>query len=340
METAFKMNIKTTGITFDQVHTAKKQRLLTEMMERTCLEVLKLGNTNPVLSACTICHNENITNFTHRFGFAMTQCVRCKHIFCNPMPDKKQLNYYYNSEMKDFENEFFLESFENRIPIFDRRIEIIRKHLPAGKLMDVGSAIGIFLTAIQRQKLDYHLHSCDPSSSACALLREKFPGIICYESMVEDLEMSAQFDGITMWDTIEHVSNPLQVAHKINSLLRPGGFWFFSTPNTDSFEWSVAMERHVQILPPGHINLFNLNSIQYLLSQSNFNLVDAHTLNGSLDISYVQKLLASDDEIFRQNAGKLITNHINEPHFASMLAEFLVNTKKAGNIFVVAQKQG
>lgn len=206
--------------------------------------------------------------------------------------------------------------------------------------MDVGSAIGIFLTAIQRQQLDYQLHSCDPSSSACALLRQKFPGIICYESMVEDLDMSAQFDGITMWDTIEHVSNPLQVANKIHSLLRPGGFWFFSTPNTDSFEWSVAAERHVQILPPGHINLFNQRSIEHLLSQSHFHLVDAHTLNGSLDISYIQKLLASNDEIFHQNAGQLIACHINEPEFASLLAQFLVNTKKAGNIFVIAQKQG
>lgn len=334
------MNITNQEITFDQVHTAKKQRLLTEMMERTCQEVLKLGNSNPVLSACTICHSEKIANFTHRFGFAMSQCQHCKHIFCNPMPDKAQLNYYYNSEMKDFENEFFLESFENRIPIFNRRIEIIQQHLPAGKLMDVGSAIGIFLTAIQRQKLDYQLYSCDPSSSACSLLRKKFSAITCYESMVEDLDMPAQFDGITMWDTIEHVSNPLQVANKIHSLLRPGGFWFFSTPNTDSFEWSVAAERHVQILPPGHINLFNQCSIEHLLSQSHFRLVDALTLNGSLDVSYIQKLLASGDDIFHRNTGQLIANHINEPEFASLLAQFLVNTRKAGNIFIIAQKQG
>lgn len=340
MEEAFKMNTTNQDITFDQVHTAKKQRLLTEMMESTCQEILKLGNSNSFLSTCTVCHSNKISNFTQRFGFFMSQCQNCKHIFCNPMPDKNQLNYYYNSAMKDFENEFFLESFENRIPIFNRRIDIIRQHLPTGKLMDVGSAIGIFLTAIQRQQLDYELFSCDPNTSACALLKQKFPSLTCYESMVEDLTMSAQFDGITMWDTIEHVSNPLMVANKIHSLLRPGGFWFFSTPNTDSFEWSVAGERHVQILPPGHINLFNKASIEHLLSQSNFHLVDSHTLNGSLDISYVQKLLASGDEIFHDNAGRLITSHINEPEFASQLAQFLIETRKAGNIFVIAQKQG
>ena len=36
------------------------------------------------------------------------------------------------------------------------------------------------------------------------------------------------------------------------------GFFFFSTPNTKSFEWFVAGKDHGQILPPGHINLLNI----------------------------------------------------------------------------------
>jgi|TARA_B100001971_G_C18219174_1_gene555952 hypothetical protein len=49
------------------------------------------------------------------------------------------------------------------------------------------------------------------------------------------------------------------------ALLKNGGFLVFSTPNTDSFEWAVAGTNHVQILPPGHVNLFNLRSIKYYL---------------------------------------------------------------------------
>ena len=55
-------------------------------------------------------------------------------------------------------------------------------------------------------------------------------------------------------------------------------------------------------------------------------------------MSYVQKLFSEPNPDMEQNAGKLIANNIHDELFAKQLAELLVNTKKAGNIFVVAQK--
>ncbi|MGU5646345.1 class I SAM-dependent methyltransferase [Aeromonas caviae] len=332
------MNNTEDKILFDQIHTAKKQMFLEEMMVRTCREIINLGNVTPKSNSCPICESHSIEYFTEKYGFTLSRCTACAHIFCNPMPDKRQLDYYYNSEMKDFENEFFMESFENRIPIFERRIDILKQYLSSGKLLDVGSAIGIFLTAIERQDLAYELYSCDPSASACELLKEKFRNVNTFQCMVEDLNMPSYFDAITMWDTLEHVINPVNVANKIHSLLKKDGFWFFSTPNTSSFEWMTAGARHVQILPPGHINLFNLSSIKILLKKTGFNLIETHTLNGSLDISYVQKLLASDPS-FQNSIGAFLNRHIGDRNFADMFANFLIQTRTAGNIFVIAQKK-
>lgn len=326
-------------ITFDKVHTAKKQQLLSSMMEKTCAEVIALENSTPAAKHCPICQSRQLGYFTKRYGFDLSICEQCAHIFCNPMPSKEQLHFFYNSEMKDFENEFFLQSFENRIPIFNNRIDIMQQYVAKGRLLDIGSAIGIFIEALQRKRTGYELHCCDPSESACLLLKQSYADITIHQSMVEDLEMPSQFDGITMWDTIEHIMRPVQVAQKIHSLLTDKGYWFFSTPNTDSLEWSVAAKEHVQLLPPGHINLFNEKSIEHLLAHSGFELVASHTLNGSLDVSYVQKLLLNGNNTMRQNAGNLIARHINDPHFAEQLATLLVNTKKAGNIFVIAQKK-
>ena len=327
------------NILFDNIHTIKKQMRLDEMMVRTCREIIALDNDTPFSDSCTICGSHLIEYFTERYGFTLSRCCECAHIFCNPMPNKNQLDYYYNSEMKDFENEFFIESFENRVPIFERRIDIIKKYLSCGKLLDVGSAIGIFLTAITRQNLAYELFSCDPSASACRLIEENFCNVKTFQCMVEDLNISSYFDAITMWDTLEHVMAPITVANKIHSLLKKNGFWFFSTPNTSSFEWMTAGDKHVQILPPGHINLFNLSSIDILLKKSGFKLIETHTLNGSLDISYVQKLIKSSPS-FQKSLGAFLNGHITDQNFADLFADFLVKTKTAGNIFVIAQKEG
>ena len=73
-------------------------------------------------------------------------------------------------------------------------------------------------------------------------------------------------------------------------MLKKDGLFFFSTPNTDSFEWMVANTEHVQLLPPGHVNLLNIKSISKLLKNNGFSRKNYFTLNPSLDVDYVLKL--------------------------------------------------
>lgn len=325
------------NITFDAIHTRKKQENLKRMMEETAAEVLKIPNEQARMDSCPICGNADCAHFIDKFGFSLDRCAACGHLFCNPMPSHAQLDYYYNSPMKAFENEFFMDSFENRVPIFTRRIEIIRDYLAQGRLLDVGSAIGIFITALERAKAPFEIHCCDPSDDACAHLRDLHPQAIIHQCMVESLQLDGEFDAVTMWDTLEHVQNPHAVAAAVKRLLRPCGYWFFSTPNTTSFEWTVAGTDHVQLLPPGHINLFNLESIKVLLEKAGMTLVDYFTPNGSLDVSYVRKLLAEGNLLHRRNAGSFIAERIDDDEFADALARALVESRQAGNIVVIAQ---
>ena len=326
-------------IKFDEIHTRKKQENLSRMMWETARAVLRIRNDTPESPYCPICRAPNAEHFTEKFGFALSRCEECRQIFCNPFPSKEQLSYYYNSAMKDFENEFFLESFEQRIPIFDRRIKIICSYMSSGKLLDVGSAVGIFLTALKRSRALFEIHCCDPSTDACRHLSERHQDITLHTMMIEDMTVDGAFDAVTMWDTLEHIQDGHAVARKVKTLLKPGGYWFFSTPNTGSFEWSVAGDNHVQLLPPGHINLYNIASISILLERAGLELIDHHTLNGSLDVGYVKKLLVGGEERPRINAGNFLADRLGDPIFADAFAEFLVTTKQGGNIFVVARRR-
>ena len=49
--------------------------------------------------------------------------------------------------------------------------------------------------------------------------------------------------------------------------------------------------------PPGHVNLFNKDNIQLYLERLGFDWVSIETPNGSLDVSYVQKIIGSDPKI-------------------------------------------
>lgn len=322
-------------ITFDKVHTKKKQMQLQNMMHQVSEKIRNMTENAEVSFSCPICKSSSIHAFTKKYGFNLDICSMCNHIFCNPMPSEQQLDIYYNSEMKEFENEFFLESFENRIPIFSKRISIIKEYIKSGKLLDVGSAIGIFIEALKRDRSNFQIACCDPSVDACMKLSERYSEVETFNSLIEHLDKTSEYDLVTMWDTIEHIREPESVALNIKKVLKKGGYWFFSTPNTKSFEWEIAGTNHVQILPPGHINLFNLESIQALLVKTGFELVDYHTPNGSLDVTYVQKFLKENNS---ETIGSFLQKNIYDIEFAESFSELLSKSKLAGNIFVIARK--
>jgi 2-polyprenyl-3-methyl-5-hydroxy-6-metoxy-1,4-benzoquinol methylase len=325
------------SINFDAVHTAAKQQTLGKMMLMSAAASHNIENTNEKLTQCPICADNNITFYTEKFGYNMDRCGVCSQVFCNPMPCQAQLESYYNGPMKKFENQFFNESFEQRIPIFSYRIEVMKKYLSAGDLLDIGSAIGIFIEALKRADSLVSINCCEPSLDACEKLKHRFPNVNLFNCWLQDMPTNKKYDAITLWDTLEHIVELDLFCEKIFSLLKPGGYWFFSTPNLDSFEWEVAGRSHVQLLPPGHVNLFNGLNIGTLLEKFGFDLVEYQTPNGSLDVSYIEKLTAGNQE-YDLNLGRFFLDNITRPGFGDGFAKMLVTAKKAGNMLVIARR--
>ena len=324
-------------ITFDAIHTQTKQQKLKEMMEQSAQVCHTLPNSNPELNHCPVCQSSNTDFYVEKFGFRLDQCSDCRQVFCNPMPSHEQLNSYYNGPMKEFENQFFADSFENRIPIFSYRISVIHSFLQQGVLLDIGSAIGIFIEALKRADTPLEIHCCEPSTDACNRLKQRFPDIKLFNNWLQELPSEEKYDGITLWDTLEHIEDIDGFTSKVFSLLKPGGYWFFSTPNTTSFEWQVAGKDHVQLLPPGHINLFNRESVQILMERHGFEVAQIQTPNGTLDVSYIEKLTADTDK-YDQNLGHFLRESLQNDEFKQGFCELISSTVFAGNVFVIARK--
>jgi 2-polyprenyl-3-methyl-5-hydroxy-6-metoxy-1,4-benzoquinol methylase len=324
-------------ITFDKIHTQTKQKKLMEMMQLSALACHEITNTNYQSTVCPICLSDDIFFYVEKFGFRLDKCNQCHQIFCNPMPNLEQLNCYYNGEMGEFENQFFADSFENRIPIFDYRIKIIQQYINSGNLLDIGSAIGIFIEALNRANTKLFISCCEPSKDACERLSVRFPQVTLYNDWLQNLSDTIQYDCISLWDTLEHVDQIDIFCKKLFALLKSGGYWFFSTPNTASFEWEIAGKSHIQLLPPGHINLFNPKSIKILLNKHNFELIKVHTPNGSLDVSYIEKLI-NDSTKYDANLGSYLKKNFNDAEFKDGFIKLISDTNNAGNMLVVAKK--
>ena len=329
------MNIK-----FDDIHTDKKQRLLEEMMIKVSQELHQIDTGKVIKSStCPVCNKSNISLFVTKYGFNMDKCADCGLLFCNPYPTDKQLHYYYNSEMKKFENEFFMESFEKRVQIFLPRIELIKKYKSRGALLDVGSSIGIFVEALNQSTHEFNITCCDISLDACKRLEARYPDVKVFNLDYRLLGDANKYDVMTMWDTVEHIVDQNKLFSSVRDVLLSDGLFIFSTPNTNSFEWITAQKNHIQILPPGHVNLMNIGNISILMDRHGFELLNHFTLNPSLDIDYVLKA-AQKEHIAPQNVGVFLDVMLADTAFRLSFENLLKNKKMAGNIVVVARKLG
>ena len=324
---------------YTEIHTEKKRALLSSEMQNVANKIHELFPQTQLLNACPCCKSSTIAKFTEKFGFAIYKCSQCLHLFTNPFPSKAALDYYYNSEFKDFENEFFLESFENRIPIFNSRIKLIESLSAGRNVLDVGSAVGIFIAANKKMDGILNIVACDVNSSACEYLKAKYKHLEVINKNVMELE-SANFDVVTLWDTFEHIPDPIGLLEAVKRQLRPNGYFVFSTPNTNSFEWDVMRDSHVQLLPPGHVNLYNSKNIVTILQRNGYIVEDIKTMNPLLDLTYIKNVLDSskfDDSLLGRAATKLMEIIFFEENLSG-IENAMRNRLMAGNMVVVAKK--
>src|SRR6266704_338973 len=82
-----------------------------------------------------------------RKTFRVVRCRSCTHVFCSPVPK----NIYKNYE--DVVDEEYLRHRITRELTARAVLNVIKKYVPSGKLLDVGCATGDFLS--QAKKLGY-----------------------------------------------------------------------------------------------------------------------------------------------------------------------------------------
>ena len=141
------------------------------------------------------------------------------------------------------------------------RLEWIDRQVPlAGcRVVDVGCGGGILSDAMARKGAE--VLGIDLASKALKVaqlhaLEAQTPRVTYREVSAEALaeEMPGQFDVVTCMEMLEHVPDPGSVVRACATLVKPGGWVFFSTLNRNpkSFLFAIVGAEYVlQLLPKG-----------------------------------------------------------------------------------------
>ncbi len=209
------------------------------------------------------------------------RCTACGHVYLRPRPAASELGRIYPRDYYAFaEGGNPLVSRLRRV-WEGRKVRLYRRIAGDGhrRLLDVGCANGRFLRLLRDSgPSEWELVGVDFDEEAVADCRKA--GFEAFATRVEDLpEKTGPFDAVIMLQLIEHVEDPVRIAERVFSLLRPGGAFILETPNLGGWDYHIFRGRHWGHYHfPRHWNLFSTASLQRMLEAAGFEIERAEYL--------------------------------------------------------------
>ncbi len=171
----------------------------------------------------------------------------------------------------------------------------LRRHLvPGARVLEVGCGLGFFGARLVPH---FAYVGMDISEEALAWARahHDLPELLHVDAQQPLPADDGSFAAVVAFDVIEHLADPQDFLEEVHRLLRPGGLFIATTPNTHSL--GVRLKSNTPGLVPSmykddtHISLLPPEQWRALLSGTGFELVRTGT-DGIWDVPYVTFLPA------------------------------------------------
>lgn len=277
---------------------------------------------------CGICNSSNSDLVMTKDGFQIRKCSSCFFIFVNPRLSKEVYVQTYNSEnYGHIIDTLALASHDYRKSRFgSERIEFIESYHNSSlekTLLDIGSASGFFIERAREK--GWNSIGLELTDSAVQFSREKGNKVL--QCTLEQANFSeSSFSVITLFDVLEHLSDPLGTLRDIYKLLIPGGLIYIYVPNWNSATRLLLGESAHFIWPTHHLSYFTPKTLAMAVDICGFTI--EHIETQGLDI--VDWLWQVENIENESTAG--ISSKIN-------ILQFLVNSAGYGkNLRLLARK--
>ncbi len=156
------------------------------------------------------------------------------------------------------------------------RIELIKRFVPSGRLLEIGPAYGILAYLAKSAGFDVDVIEMDEE---CCTFLSQVVGVNVIQSSQphEVLKGKGPYDVIVIRHVIEHLAEPWKCLQSAAESLTPGGILCITTPNPDALQfrllgsiWShIDAPRHLQLFPK-HLMVRKLSDLGLALVFSTF----------------------------------------------------------------------
>ena len=224
--------------------------------------------------------------------FEIIECGNCQIRLTYPFPQKSTLDNYYESEnyMPHSETSAGITGFLYRLVqkfMVTRKQKLVEKvsNSSSGKLLDVGCGTGEFLNEMRRG--GWEIDGIDQSEHARRIAQKRH-GITSQPPTQLHLYQEGEFDVITFWHVLEHLTSLTETLQLVYRALKTGGTLLIAAPNYKSFDGDYYQMFWAAYDVPRHLYHFSYDSVAALLEQAGLSI--SHIRRLPFDSFYISML--------------------------------------------------
>ncbi|MDD5133548.1 MAG: class I SAM-dependent methyltransferase [Candidatus Nanoarchaeia archaeon] len=273
----------------------------------------KVDLTKKYASSSNVIGNEQIV-----------QCKKCGLKFVNPRLTDDEIVKGY-SEGSD---EMFVSQAKGRELTFKKSLKLINKNATKGKILDIGTAGGSFLKVAKEN--GWQVEGIEPNKWLCEWGLKNY-GIPIKPGTIFDKKNrfnDNEFEAVTLWDVLEHVTDPKKTLTEISRILKPRGLLVVNYPDIGSSVSRLMGKRWIFLLSV-HLFYFDKKSIVKMLNASGFEVIKIKKHFQKLSLGYlIYRMDAYNHFLYKVGDKVAGILHLKNIQFPYWLGQTLVLARK------------
>lgn len=212
---------------------------------------------------------------------ALALCQVCSSLFVETLPNSKELiqNYVEASFDSQVESEFAAKTYVKYLA----KLKILR----GKKVLDIGCGDGSFLELALMSGASSVL-GVEPSRGALSSAGEMKAFI--REESIESCKFGEEFDLVTCFQTLEHMSRPAEALSVMSGAIAPGGYIAVVCHDRLSIVNRV-LGRKSPIFDIEHLQMFSRHGLEALIRRAGFDVIHSKSIMNRYPLGYWLRLI-------------------------------------------------
>lgn len=264
------------------------------------------------------------------------QCKSCEILSLSPLPSPSEMETFIDSDGQT-KNAGMSQEMETlrRCAETDteRRVrQVSRLITPDKSLLDIGSGYGFFLSEMFNRK--YNITGLEISRDRREQIKSHTRAPVISENILTGM-FQTQYDCITLFHVLEHITELPVFLNKLKTLLKPGGKIVIEVPNADDLLLKSCPSYKNFYWQTAHIYYFTAKTLSAVLSKCGYAI---------LSTEFVQRYSLSNFMNWMTKEKPQINIPINQPlsnygWLEAFYENYLTGSHKSDTISLVVQPQ-